>query len=159
METLEDEGFIYNFKEGRIFRKWKHIIKETGLSLNKGHYQIFIDGKNFFVHRILYEKYHNTIIPEGLMIDHIDRNKSNNCINNLRLVTNTQNQQNTSKRITNTSGHKNIYWNTRAKRWRVSISVNCKNIHHGYFENLEDAIIKRDAVILELNSQGHIFTT
>lgn len=49
-----------------------------------------------FLHREVWE-YHNGKIPEGMMIDHIDRDKSNNSISNLRLVNAKENRANISE--------------------------------------------------------------
>ena len=135
----------------------KAMTKETGLCKGSdGYHQISIDGTMKKVHRVLYEKFHGQI-PDKMDIDHINRVKTDNRISNLRLVTKTQNQQNRTKLLNNTSGHKNIFWDKRDSKWKVQLRVNGKNKHYGYFENIEDAVIKRNQAILELNTQGHIF--
>lgn len=162
MEFIEEAGLIYDFVYGRIYKRVlnKNTYKICGwLHKNSGYYSINIDGKNFLIHRLLYAKYHNIVIPDNLVIDHINRIKTDNRIENLRLVSNTQNSQNTSKQNNNTSGHKNIHWYKTNSKWRVQIRVNGKNIHYGCFENIQDAIQKRDEAIVELNLEGHIFTT
>lgn len=50
-------------------------------------------GKTYYVHRIIWETF-NGEIPEGMEIDHIDTNRSNNAISNLRLTTHRQNCNN-----------------------------------------------------------------
>ena len=51
-------------------------------------------GKNYYyLHRKVWEEA-NGPIPDGFMIDHIDRDKTNNSLDNLRLVTNRQNANN-----------------------------------------------------------------
>ena len=82
--------------------------------------------------------------PTG-QIDHINRNRSDNRICNLREVSNKQNGQNASKRSDNTSGHPGVCWNKRASKWLARIMHNRKNINLGYFENLEDAVAARKA--------------
>lgn len=52
--------------------------------------------KHFRVHRLVYETFKSDI-PDGFQIDHIDRNKANNSIENLRVVTGSENCRNTSK--------------------------------------------------------------
>ena len=156
--TLEDDKFIYNFTTGKIYIKLKNDIRETGLCKNSmGYHVCEIDGKLKRVHRVLFEKYHG-IIPDGMEVDHINRIPTDNCIENLRLATRTQNQQNTRKHFDNTSGFKNISWHKRNCKWQVQLGVNGINKNYGYFENIEDAIKKRDETIVILNHQGHIFT-
>ena len=162
MEFIEEAGLIYDFVYGRIYKRQLKIktYKICG-NHNKtdGYHQIKIDGKNFRIHRILYEKYHNIKIPDNLVIDHINRIKTDNRIENLRIVSRNQNGQNINQRIDNTSGYKNICWFKYNKKWCVQIRVNGKKIHYGCFENIQDAIQKRDEAIVELNLEGHIFTT
>ena len=65
------------------------------------------------------------------MIDHVDKDKSNNRIENLRLVSCQQNNFNTKA--------KGYNWNIHAKKWLTRIKLNGKSRHLGYFENEEDA--------------------
>lgn len=67
------------------------------------YYQIGIQGKVYFTHRIIWELI-NGPIQDGLSVDHIDGNPANNRIENLRLVSFTQNQRNKGKGKNNTSG-------------------------------------------------------
>jgi hypothetical protein len=76
-------------------------------------------------------------------VDHIDNDKTNNNISNLRFATSKENSQNSKLRSNNTSGHKGIYFNKRAKKWRAHIQIDGININIGYFDNLEDAKIAR----------------
>jgi hypothetical protein len=71
------------------------------------------------------------------IIDHIDGNTSNNRPENLRAATHLGNARNAKKRKDNKSGHKNVFWNKSANKWAVSLSVNNKLRHFGYFEDLE----------------------
>lgn len=52
--------------------------------------------RKFYLHRMLYECYHNVIIPNGVTVDHIDSNKLNNAIDNLRLMTREENSSKAS---------------------------------------------------------------
>ena len=78
-------------------------------------------------------------------IDHINRNKTDNRIANLRDVSQKQNGQNASKRSDNTSGHPGVYWHKRDSKWVAQITHNYKLIHLGYFSILEEAIAARKA--------------
>lgn len=78
-------------------------------------------------------------------IDHINRNRSDNRISNLREVTNKQNNQNRSKPSNNTSGHPGVSWYKRDSKWQAQITHNQKDIFLGYFTTLEEAISARKA--------------
>lgn len=95
-------------------------------------------GKEFPAHRIVWEMF-NGAIPEGMEIDHIDRDSRNNRIENLRLATRTQNMQNTAAHKNNTSGVKNVSWSKQDGKWRVQIRHNGKYKWIGYFSDLTDA--------------------
>ena len=103
--------------------------------ITTGYRTVCIDGKNDYYHRIVY-LLHN---PEwnihdssrSNFIDHIDRNPLNNSIENLRVVTNQQNQFNT-----NALGY---YWDKIKGRWKAKIKVNGKQKHLGYFDDKDDA--------------------
>ena len=82
--------------------------------------------------------------PKG-QIDHLNRNRSDNRIANLRDVTQKQNLQNRSKSSTNTSGHPGVVWHKRISKWLAYIKHNYKQIHLGYFSILEEALSARKA--------------
>jgi hypothetical protein len=73
-------------------------------------------------------------------IDHIDNNRRNNNLKNLRFATSQENNQNRSMSSKNTSGTKGVCWHKGQKRWLAKICINGKVIHLGYFINKDDAI-------------------
>lgn len=64
---------------------------------NSGYYSVYYNAKNVFVHRIIWFIF-NGEIPEGYFVDHKNRNRTDNRIENLQLVTRTNNNQNKTKR-------------------------------------------------------------
>ena len=80
-------------------------------------------------------------LPEN-QVDHIDKNQYNNKWSNLREVSNQCNQQNCNLAKNNTSGVTGVCWNKHAKKWKARIAID-KEIHLGYFENLDDAVMRR----------------
>jgi hypothetical protein len=92
---------------------------------NSGYLRVKCNKKMRLVHHIIYEMEIGPI-PDGMQVDHIDRNRLNNYPSNFRLVTNAINCRNQSKRITNTSGVTGVYWHTRDKIWAAHINDNGK---------------------------------
>lgn len=86
---------------------------------------------------------HNGPIPDGLVIDHINRNTSDNRIENLRCVPQSVNLANVSVRPHCKSGEKYIALDSRTGRFTVRI----RRVNHGTFATLEEAIAKRDSVL------------
>ncbi len=104
-------------------------------------------GKCYKWHRLVY-KLHNPEwdiddISLNNIIDHIDGNPLNNNIENLRVLTQQQNAWNNKS--------KGYGWHKGAKKWRVRIVLNCKEIHGGLFKTEEEAIARRN----ELKQQYH----
>lgn len=83
---------------------------------NRGYYQVQHQKKKTVQHRIVWEL-HFGPISEGKVIDHIDRDKSNNRIENLRCVSQSENMTNQPQR--NKSGHKGVYQNQDNGKYQV----------------------------------------
>jgi len=73
--------------------------------------------------------------PFGFMWDHIDGNIHNNLKSNLRIATRSQNGANRRLGSNNTSGFKEVSWNTAVCKWLARIMVNGSSQHLGYFND------------------------
>ena len=98
-------------------------------------YTIRINGKAYILSRVVYKAHNNDWdITDNSMnnfIDHINKNSLDNRIENLRILTNQQNQFNT-----NTKGYR---WRKKANKWEAQIRVNGKTKYLGLFTEEEDA--------------------
>jgi hypothetical protein len=72
-------------------------------------------------------------------IDHINKDRKDNRIENLRLATRAQNLQNCFKKSNNTSGVTGVSWNKRTQKWEAHITSNYKKVFLGLFDSIEDA--------------------
>ena len=111
-----------------------------------GYYQAMIEGKTWRLHRLVF-LYHHGYLPKE--IDHINGDKGDNRIENLRPVTRAQNAWNTK----GWSGNKNVDWIPSRKRWRVMIMKEGKHHFGGYFKNEQDAIDKASKMRYELHGE------
>ena len=78
-------------------------------------------------------------IEDGMLPDHKDGNCHNNCKNNLRAATKSQNGQNVGIKSNNTTGYKGVFYRSDNGKIFARITVNKKKIQLGYFNNLHDA--------------------
>ena len=154
MPTASELHEIFTYQDGKLFWKKKtakcvKIGAEAGLKHGKGYLIVPIQYKHYYVHRVVYMMHHDN---EPYIIDHIDGNKSNNRIENLRPATRHQNARNSSKQKNNTSGAKNVYWNKGKQKWQVSICVNNKIKHIGTFDDFDKA--KQSAYYARIQYHG-----
>jgi len=80
---------------------------------------------------------HHGFIPKE--IDHINGNRLDNRIENLRSVNTMQNTYNGRLRSTNTSGAKGVVWHKGARKWMAQIGANGKHYYLGLFASLTEA--------------------
>lgn len=88
-------------------------------------------------HRVIMSRILDRDLKPGEQVDHISGNTRDNRRSNLRLATSQQNQCNTRKPITNTSGYKGVQF--RFGRYYAHIKVNQKMIHLGAFDTPQEA--------------------
>jgi hypothetical protein len=135
------ELFDYNPITG-LFTRLKSVSSNTklgdiaGYPHHTGYAYITIDGKMWQVHRLAWIYVYGEL-PK--YIDHINRDKKDNRICNLRRSTYIQNTHNVSRRVSNTSGFKGVSFIKRTGRWVARISLNSKNIHLGSFDTPHEA--------------------
>jgi len=102
----------------------------------KGHLWFRFNGDFLAVHRVIYEMF-NGKIPEGCEIDHINRIKDDNNIENLRAVTHQVNMQNVHPRRNSKSGIRNVCWDKSRNRWKVEVKVGGMTKYIGRYSDLE----------------------
>ena len=108
-----------------------------------GYLQIKVCSRLYLAHRLAWLYTYGEWPKDQL--DHINRNRLDNRIANLREVTNKQNHQNKSKPSNNTSGHTGVSWHKRDSKWQAQIAHNYKRIHLGFFATMEEALSARKA--------------
>ena len=128
--------------------RWKK--GEVAGSVNsEGYFAIRIKTKHYLAHRLAW-LYVYGYFPE-FNIDHINRDKTDNKICNLRHVSDICNARNRGKRCDNKSGVTGVSWREDNKKWRSIITVNRKTKHLGNFKNISDAVKARYEAELKYN--------
>ena len=147
--SVSDHGNVKNNKTGKIIKlsvQTDGYIR-IGLRLNK----------------VEYKKRVHTLVASAFIlnpdakkcVDHINNDKTNNNISNLRWATYVQNGMNKSMHKNNTSGVRGVYFSKSDKKWRAQISIDGIPIYLGLFTDLEDA---KQARMIRANQAFGVFT-
>jgi hypothetical protein len=95
----------------------------------------------------------------NVFVDHLDHNTLNNTEENLRLVTNSQNQMNRKKKPNTTSTHKGVYFHKHRKKWLARITVNGERKTLGYFQTESEAALCYNEFAINLFGQFALLNT
>lgn len=105
---------------------------------NKGRRMIQIDRKLYVAARLVWLHVYGHMPDEE--IDHKNRIRSDDRLDNLRPATTRQNCVNRSRRKDNTSGHRGVTWNTGCQKWIARIVISGTRKHLGVFDHFDDAV-------------------
>lgn len=108
----------------------------------QGYVTIYVVGKARKAHRLAWFYTHGQWPAED--IDHINGNRADNRLVNLREANRRQNNYNMRMRPDNTSGVKGVSWHSRLEKWQASVrDANGRNVHIGYFLDKAEAAAAR----------------
>lgn len=131
---------IFDIKDGRLCNKVQRNshtkIGELAGSYSSTYGLVGINKSNWQISRILFYMVHGYM---PFYVDHIDGNKHNDHIDNLREATPAQNQANKGLSKANKSGVKGVSWSKKHSKWCAFIRYDKKQKNLGSFTNLEDA--------------------
>ena len=139
--------FIYDPETGiltnRVTRGKARAGNPVGhFDRNRGYLAATVAKKVCLVHRLIWLYVHG-YWPER--IDHIDGDKLNNRLSNLRNCDAAENARNAKLSKNNTSGILGVRYCTERNKWVATIMVNRKTVHLGRFNRKEEAIAARQA--------------
>lgn len=117
--------------------RWHVPGSVAGHLANCGYFTIMVDGKAYYAHRLAW-LLHTGKWPKH-EIDHINRVRSDNRIENLREATKSQNKINSDIWRNNKSGYKNVHFHKATKKWAAEVKRNGKTQHIGLFVTPEAA--------------------
>ena len=136
------EDFTYNPETGDFTRydgRWGWIN-------NNGYINIMYEDTLYIVHRLIWMWVHG---EEPEQIDHINGNRQDNRLVNLRNVDHLTNQRNRTKNKNNKSGFNGVYWHKQSDKWRAEIIVDGKVTHIGSYDTPQEAADARQEFIAE----------
>lgn len=131
-------NFSYDPETGHFIRRGED--KPSGRIATKGYRQICVAGKRYMAHRLAWLYMHGEW--PTLQLDHINRNKDDNRIANLREVDNKQNQENVEMWNTNRTGFRGVS-SAKGGKFQADIKINGKSKYLGLFKTLEEAASAR----------------
>ena len=148
MIAYKDMHKWFDYKKGELI--WQYCDNSArngrmaGSLCDSGYIKIKIHKKQYYAHRLVW-LWHHGYLPEK-DIDHINQNKSDNRIENLREVSRSCNLRNSKTPKHNTSGVKGVCWNKSQKKWEAQITVNSKTKYAGGCSDFDEAVLLRLAV-------------
>jgi hypothetical protein len=132
---------LFEYRDGDLIRKVSTSTRApvgsvAGYASRDGYRRITINRKKYKAHRLVFLMHHG-YLPQ--FIDHIDNERSNNRIENLRPATHGENLCNQAIASHNTSGFKGVSWNKQHKKWYVQVQKDGKKHDGGYHDTAEEA--------------------
>lgn len=122
----------------KIKRKKVNPGDKAGSVDGKGYVKIVFRRKRFSAHRLAWIYFHGSINNDQ-HLDHINGNRSDNRMCNLRIATQLENVRNKKMQHNNKSGFKGVCRHKKNNNFVASIGVDNKNIHLGCFSTAEEA--------------------
>lgn len=130
----------YNSETGQFWRKYPHFSKLILSKNDNGYFRFGVGYHKDYGHRFAWLYVYGELPASH--IDHINQDKTDNRIKNLRLCSHAENLQNTKIRTDNKSGHKGVFMYSWGK-YTAYISLNGKRRYLGYVDTLEEALKMR----------------
>lgn len=152
---------LFDYRDGELH--WKksranNTVKSgdrAGTHPESGYREISISDKLYLAHRLIF-LWHHGYLPKEL--DHIDGDKSNNNISNLRKATTQENAMNQKKTKSyggkpTTSKFKGVSWDKERGKWRASIQIGGKPKNLGRYESGIDAALAYDRAAIKYHGK------
>jgi len=156
------DRFEYNPETGIFtyatapYKKAQLLGQVAGSVANNGYISIMIDKVHYLAHRLAWLYVYGEF-PE--QIDHINRNRLDNRISNLRLCTTVSNQHNTTHHVPGVSGVVGVSYNAREKAYRCRIMGNgkrhCKQFLVSKYDSQDAALVAATMWITEKKVEFH----
>lgn len=131
----------FEYRDGLLY--WKAVThpnkgylrdKPAGSMHKYGYRHITWMNKVHKAHRLIFLLHHGYLPPE---VDHINGNRADNRIENLRAANRSENQCNRGALASNTSGYPGVSWHKKSSSWAVRLMKDGKTRALGYFKDLE----------------------
>lgn len=137
------------FKKGReAGHVGKHGYRKISVRIGEKKYSVL-------AHRVNWYNYFRSLPDQ---IDHIDNNKDNNSIMNLRIVTKSQNMLNRPKLNKKcSSNHIGVHFNKKHKVWKAQCQYQGKYVYFGSFKTEDEAVQARAKGVMDLGIDEYTY--
>ena len=141
MITQQLVAECFEHRDGKLY--WKKVAhpnkqylvgQEAGSIHKTGYRHVTWLGKVHKVHRLIFLLEYGYLPSE---VDHINGDRQDNRIENLRAATRSENQCNRPALANNTSGYPGVTWHKASKAWCVRVMKNGRTVVQQYFKDLE----------------------
>ena len=155
MEVIGFPNYLI-YSDGRVWSGWKggRFLKPNIPPGEYSQVDLYNDGKRTIMrnHRLVAEAYIPN--PENKRcVDHINRDQSDNRLENLRWVTHCENRQNTGTDPKNKSGHKYVCYDKRDDVWKFQRKEKNKYKIQKYFKTKNEALCYKYIALLKINAK------
>jgi len=132
------ETGVFTWKQYRSSNAKKGDLAGTINNTGYRAIRVTVEGKqkHLYTHRLAWFITHGEL-PN--IIDHINHNRDDNRIENLRSVNNSENLRNSKMRVNNKSGYRGVYFLKSINKWESQITLNGKKTHLGHFSCPKEA--------------------
>lgn len=131
--------FTYDAATGHLYRLGQS--HPSGRMSSNGYRQICVNGRRYVAHRLAWLYVYGEW-PK-MQLDHINQNRDDNRIENLREVTNKQNGENVRIHSHNITGRRGVSFIRSRMAWQADIKHYGKTKYLGTFDNIIDAVAAR----------------
>lgn len=140
-----------DFRFRRIKQQRTQLVgKICGCQRRDGYREVTVDSVCYLEHRLIYLWFHGHMPNE---IDHIDGNRANNDIANLREADHGNNMMNMKRPSSNSTGHKGVSFKKKLGKFVAQIATEGKKMHLGYFDTAEAAHAAYCAAAMAVNPE------
>ena len=143
--SYPDFSSLFEYRDG--FLRWRNpracrckIGAVAGSLGADGYLVVRLREGRYPVHKIIWAMHYGEL-PD--MLDHINRDRADNRIENLRLVTKRENNFNKQTRVDNTTGITGVRWHSQRGKWNARIAIDGRERSLGMYSKMQDAVQAR----------------
>lgn len=138
---LHRPASLFKCEKDAMLWNAKNAGKKAFTCLKRGYLMGAIFGKTVPAHRVIWALRHGAWPSQD--IDHINGDRNDNRIANLRCVSRTENCRNKTRQVRNKSGRTGVHWCSTNEKWVAAIGIGLTKKHLGMFHSFASAVAAR----------------